>query len=291
MNKKNQDEIFNEIFDELDNISQEDVDRINQNIDDENKKNQIKNFGVEYDSLSIFYDKFDLFCDAINQVIKKNNKLILKDFTIHKIKINEDLFNNESIELLFTHNDNSTEFKRIIMNRQIFEYFFDNDNKTDKQYHDILNYVLDKSYNLKYKKMRDFRCITNQLLKYEHDSATNMNKKINQIINKFSISDNQHDLLIKKLSKYHKNNYIYKSAFIRAGFSNDFINHFFDELEHNHFIEKNYTIYSPYTLERQMIIINNIDDIPQHYECESTNEEFDTKDQIRIIYKIKKEFL
>lgn len=177
MNKKNQDKIFDEVFEEIENMSQEDVDRMNQNIDNEIKRDQIKNFGVEYDHLSIFYNEFNLFCDAINQIIQENDKLILKDFTIHKIKLNEGLFENESIELLFTHNNKPNEFKHIKMNDQIFDYFFDNDNdndndddnddddETSKKYYNILNYILNESYNLKHKKDKHFKYITNQLLK------------------------------------------------------------------------------------------------------------------------------
>lgn len=118
-----------------------------------------------------------------------------------------------------------------------------------------------------------------------------MNKNINQIISMFSITQDKYNLLIKKLSRYSKGNYIYKSVFIRAGFSDDFVNQFFNELENNHFIEKNYTIYSPFSLERQMFVTNKKEEIPEIYECETTDEEFDTTDQIRIIYKIEKEFL
>lgn len=166
MNKKNRDKIFDEVFEEIENMSQEDVDRMNQNIDNEIKRDQIKNFGVEYDHLSIFYNEFNLFCDAINQIIQENDKLILKDFTIHKIKLNEGLFENESIELLFTHNNKPNEFKHIKMNDQIFDYFFDNDDdETSKKYYNILNYILNKSYNLKHKKDKQFKNIINQLSK------------------------------------------------------------------------------------------------------------------------------
>lgn len=162
MNKQIQDEIFNEI----ENMTQEDVDRMNQNIDNEIKRDQIKKFGVEYDCLSLFYNEFNLFCDAINQIIQENDKLILKDFTIHKIKINEGLFNNDSIEFLFTHNDKSCEFKYIKLDEQTFNYFFDNDeDETSKKYYNILNYILNKSYNLKCKKDQHFQYIINQLSK------------------------------------------------------------------------------------------------------------------------------
>lgn len=118
-----------------------------------------------------------------------------------------------------------------------------------------------------------------------------MDKNIEQIISTFSITQDKYDLLIKKLSRYNIGNYIYESAFIRAGFSDNFINQFFNELENNHFIEKNYTIYSPFSLERQMFVTNKKEEIPETYECETTDEEFDTTDQIRIIYKVKNDFL
>lgn len=47
-------EIFDKIYDEIENMTQEDVDQMNKNIDNEVKNNQIKKFGVEYDHLSIF---------------------------------------------------------------------------------------------------------------------------------------------------------------------------------------------------------------------------------------------
>lgn len=162
MNKQIQDEIFNEI----ENMTQEDVDQINQNIDNDIKNKQLKNFGVEYDHLSIFYNEFSLFCEAINQVMETNNKLVLKNFTIHKIKINEDLFENESIEFLFTRNNKPNEFKHVKMNDRIFDYFFnDENNKTFKQYDNILNSVLNKSYNLENQKDQQFKYIINQLNK------------------------------------------------------------------------------------------------------------------------------
>lgn len=118
-----------------------------------------------------------------------------------------------------------------------------------------------------------------------------MNKTVNQIISKFTLTQDKYDLLIKKLSRYNENNYIYKSAFIRAGFYDEFINELFDDLELNQFLEKNYTIYSPFTHERQTFVTNKKEEIPDYYECESTDEEFNTIDQVRIIYKVKKEFL
>lgn len=162
MNKQIQDEIFNEI----ENMTQEDVDRMNQDIDNEIKNKQIEKFGVEYDHLSLFYNEFNLFCDAIDQVMQNNNKLILENFTIHKVKLNEGLFENDSIEFLFTHNDKPNEFKHIKMNDQIFDYFFNDENdKASKQYADILNFVLDESYNLENQKGRQFKNIINQLTK------------------------------------------------------------------------------------------------------------------------------
>lgn len=118
-----------------------------------------------------------------------------------------------------------------------------------------------------------------------------MNKNIINIIKNYNLTQDKYNLLIKKLSRYNKGNYIYKGAFIRAGFSDNFINRFFNNLENNHFIEKNYTIYSPFSHERQMFVSNKKEEIPKTYECETTDEEFDTIDQIRIIYKVKKEFL
>lgn len=118
-----------------------------------------------------------------------------------------------------------------------------------------------------------------------------MNKTVNQIISKFTLTQDKYDLLIKKLSRYNKNNYIYKSAFKRAGYSIKFIDQFFDQLEKEQFLEKNYVIYSPFTHERQNFVTNDLKEIPDYYECETTDEEFDTNNQVRIIYKIKKEFL
>lgn len=159
-------EIFDKIYDEIENMTQEDVDQMNQNIDNEVKNNQIKKFGVEYDHLSIFYNEFSLFCDAINQVMQNHNKLILENFTIHKIKLNEDLFENENIEFLFTHNNKPNEFKHIKLNDRVFNYFFNNeDNESSKQYANILNFVLNKSYNLESQKDRQFKNIINQLIK------------------------------------------------------------------------------------------------------------------------------
>ena len=118
-----------------------------------------------------------------------------------------------------------------------------------------------------------------------------MNKNIINMIKNYNLIQDKYDLLLKKLSRYNKNNYIYKSAFKRAGFSDEFINELFDDLELNQFLEKNYTIYSPFTHERQTFVTNKKEEIPNYYECESTDEEFNTIDQVRIIYKVKKEFL
>lgn len=159
-------EIFDKIYDEIENMTQEDVDQMNKNIDNEVKNNQIKKFGVEYDHLSIFYNEFSLFCDAINQVMQNHNKLILENFTIHKVKLNEGLFENDSIEFLFTHNNKPNEFKHIKLNDRVFDYFFNNeDNEISKEYANILNFVLNKSYNLESQKNRQFKNIINQLIK------------------------------------------------------------------------------------------------------------------------------
>lgn len=116
-------------------------------------------------------------------------------------------------------------------------------------------------------------------------------ENIKKIIKNYNLTQDKYHLLLKKLARYNKNNYIYKSAFIRAGFSNEFIDLLFNDLLENGYVEKNYTIYSPFSLERQIFVTNKKEEIPKTYECETTDEEFDTRDQIRIIYKVKKEFL
>ena len=40
-----------------------------------------------------------------------------------------------------------------------------------------------------------------------------------------------------------------------------------------------------------MFVTNKQEEIPETYECETTDNEFDTTNQVRIIYKVKKEFL
>jgi len=117
-----------------------------------------------------------------------------------------------------------------------------------------------------------------------------MENIINMIQN-YNLTQDQYNLLLKKLSRYNKNNYIYKSAFIRAGFSKEFMDLLFNNLLKHDYLEENYTIYSPFTFEKQMFVTNKQEEIPETYECETTDENFDTKDQTRIIYKIKKEFL
>lgn len=114
-------------------------------------------------------------------------------------------------------------------------------------------------------------------------------KNILNMIKNYNLAQDQYNLLIKKLSRYNKGNYIYKSAFIRAGFSKEFIDLLFDNLLENDYVEKNYTIYSPFTLERQRFVTNKKEEMPKIYECETTDEEFDTRDQIRIIYKVIKD--
>lgn len=114
-------------------------------------------------------------------------------------------------------------------------------------------------------------------------------ENIKKIIKNYNLTQDKYHLLLKKLTRYNKNNYIYKSAFIRAGFSNEFIDLLFNDLLENGYVEKNYTIYSPFSLERQIFITNKEEEIPKTYECETTNEEFDTTGQIRIIYKVTKD--
>lgn len=116
-----------------------------------------------------------------------------------------------------------------------------------------------------------------------------MENIINMIKN-YNLAQDQYSLLLKKLSRYNKGNYIYKSAFIRAGFSEKFIDLLFNDLLEHDYLKENYTIYSPFTLERQRFVTNKKEEIPETYECETTDEEFDTRDQIRIIYKVKKVF-
>lgn len=107
MNKQTQDEIFNEIFNEIENMTKEDVDQMNQNIDNEVKNKQIEKFGVLYSNLKTKsqFSEFNLFCKAIQDILKKNNQLKIGEFIIHKIKINENLFENENLEILFTQKD------------------------------------------------------------------------------------------------------------------------------------------------------------------------------------------
>lgn len=117
-----------------------------------------------------------------------------------------------------------------------------------------------------------------------------MENIINMIKN-YNLAQDQYNLLLKKLSRYNKGNYIYKSAFIRAGFSKEFIDLLFNDLLEYDYVEENYTIYSPFTFEKQMFVTNKQEEIPETYECETTNNEFDTTNQVGIIYKVKKEFL
>lgn len=117
-----------------------------------------------------------------------------------------------------------------------------------------------------------------------------MENIINMIKN-YNLAQDQYNLLLKKLSRYNKDNYIYKSVFIRAGFSKEFIDLLFNDLLEHDYVEENYTIYSPFTFEKQMFVTNKQEEIPETYECETTDNEFDTTNQVRIIYKVKKEFI
>ena len=116
-------------------------------------------------------------------------------------------------------------------------------------------------------------------------------ENIKKIITNYNLTQDKYNLLLKKLVRYNKNHYIFKSAFIRAGFSKEFIDLLFNDLLENDYLEENYTLYSPFSLEKQSFVTNKREEIPKTYECETTDEEFDTTDQIRIIYKVKKEFL
>lgn len=152
MENEKMQQIFSGIFNEIENMSQEDINRMDQNINDEVKNNQIEKFGVLYSNLKTKsqFNEFDLFCKAINEILEKNNNLQINDFTIHKTKVNEDLFENESIEILFTYNNNSQKY--FVIKIKPDDYYmskekFDLKGTYTKSYL-ILNDLLTFSYNL-----------------------------------------------------------------------------------------------------------------------------------------------
>lgn len=51
MENEKMQQIFSGIFNEIENMSQEDINRMDQNINDEVKNNQIEKFGVLYSNL------------------------------------------------------------------------------------------------------------------------------------------------------------------------------------------------------------------------------------------------
>lgn len=113
-------------------------------------------------------------------------------------------------------------------------------------------------------------------------------ENLKKIITNYNLTQDKYNLLLKKLKRYKKNHYMFKSAFIRAGFSKEFIDLLFDDLKNLGYLEKNYTVYSPFTQERQNFVTNNIKEIPDYFECETTDEEFNTSNHIRSIYKVTK---
>lgn len=145
-------QIFNEINNEIENMSRKDIDRMDQNIKKDIEQSQLNKFGVLYSNLKTKsqFNEFDLFCKAINEILEKNNNLQISDFTIHKTKVNEDLFENESIEILFTHNNNSQKY--FVIKIKPHDYYlskekFDLKGTYTKSYL-ILNDLLTFSYNL-----------------------------------------------------------------------------------------------------------------------------------------------
>lgn len=152
MENEKMQQIFSGIFNEIENMSQEDINRMDQNINDEVKNNQIEKFGVLYSNLKTKsqFNEFDLFCKAINEILEKNNNLQINDFTIHKTKVNEDLFENESIEILFTYNNNSQKY--FVIKIKPDDYYMSKEKFDFKEslpnVYFILHDLLESSHNL-----------------------------------------------------------------------------------------------------------------------------------------------